>query len=358
MMKATTALRFLFVFTLLSISNAIHPCTTFVLKDREGGILFGRNFDFPAGDGHVHINPRGLVKTSFPVGNETPYTWTARYGSISFNQNGREFPYGGLNEAGLVIEQMWHQEAQYPQPDHRAGLTELQWIQYQLDNSATVDDVIGSDKHVRISTASVATLHFLVSDARGNVAAIEFHDGKMVAYHGETLPHNVLANCSYTVSLDYREQKELNPSVEFAPWTENSSGRFSTAAQMINNYPEVDNDPIGYSFEILENVAQSPGTVWSIVYDITNMTINYKTNLNQKIRTLSMNDFDFSCNGPWLMADIEKDLSSRADFVKYCPEKNFEIIDAVCNKVEFLNQIPHEYRVFSAQYPGGMKCKE
>ena len=46
-------------------------------------------------------------------------TWTAQYGSITFNQYGRELPTGGINEAGLVVESMALSEARYPEPDHR-----------------------------------------------------------------------------------------------------------------------------------------------------------------------------------------------------------------------------------------------
>jgi choloylglycine hydrolase len=51
-----------------------------------------------------------------PTPGEKPLTWVATYGSVSFNQNGRELPCGGINEAGLVIEQMMHEspKSRYP----------------------------------------------------------------------------------------------------------------------------------------------------------------------------------------------------------------------------------------------------
>ena len=89
------------------------------------------------------INKRGVTKT---VRRGTPaLTWTSKYGSITFNQYGREFAHGGMNEAGLVIELMWLQETQYPGPDDRFGLDCLQWVQYHLDTSATVAEVLASD---------------------------------------------------------------------------------------------------------------------------------------------------------------------------------------------------------------------
>ena len=40
-----------------------------------------------------------------------------KYGAIFFNQFGREFPMGGMNEAGLVVELMWLDETVFPSPD-------------------------------------------------------------------------------------------------------------------------------------------------------------------------------------------------------------------------------------------------
>ena len=34
----------------------------------------------------------------------TPASWVSKYGSVTFNQYGRELPTGGMNEAGLVVE--------------------------------------------------------------------------------------------------------------------------------------------------------------------------------------------------------------------------------------------------------------
>ena len=41
-------------------------------------------------------------------------SWTSKFGNVTFNQYGKEFPTGGMNENGLVIELMWLNEARYP----------------------------------------------------------------------------------------------------------------------------------------------------------------------------------------------------------------------------------------------------
>ena len=195
-----------FLTTLAPYSS--NACTTFCLQDGKGNILFGKNYDFPTGLGHIHVNYRNQEKTAFALPGETAISWVSKYGSITFNQVGKEFPHGGMNEAGLIIELMWHQDARYPENDDRFGLSELQWIQYQLDNSASVEDVLKSDRLLRISSHSVATIHMLIADAAGNVATIEYLDGELVCHTGEGLVYPVLANCTYDISLEYKMNRE------------------------------------------------------------------------------------------------------------------------------------------------------
>ena len=57
---------------------------------------------------------------------------------------------GGMNEAGLVVETMMLEETEYPSPDSRPGIEILQWIQYQLDNFSTIEEVIASHSQIRI----------------------------------------------------------------------------------------------------------------------------------------------------------------------------------------------------------------
>ncbi|SKC23428.1 linear amide C-N hydrolase [Alkalitalea saponilacus] len=341
------------ILILLFVTAQVYACTTFFLNGEQK--LFGRNFDFPSGVGHIYINPANIEKTSFIFPPEKPFTWVSKYGSISFNQNGREMPYGGINEAGLVIEQMWHQEAKYPEPDQRKALTELQWIQYHLDNSATVQDVINSDEKLRISITSVATLHFLVADASGDLAAIEFFDGKMVVHSGDELKYPVLSNCSYDVSLNYIAT--TNPNLEHTPWVENSSGRFKTAAGMIGAKDLKQKDKTAFAFEILDAVAQGESTRWSIVYDISNFKIHLKTNENKEVRTINFNEFDFSCTNTPLFIDIDHANPSVKNFKPFNIEDNFNLIDKVCNEVEFLGQMPTEYRQAVAAFPATFNCK-
>ncbi|HXT22260.1 MAG TPA: linear amide C-N hydrolase, partial [Thermoanaerobaculia bacterium] len=173
-------------------------CTTFVLRD-GGMVLFGKNYDWSLGDGLLVVNPRGLVRTAIVGPGVRAATWTARFGSVTFNQYGVASPSGGINEAGLAIELMWLDEARYPDADQRPVVGNLEWIQYQLDRHATVGEVIASDVEVRI--ADNAPLHYLVADKSGDVAVVEFLGGRMAARRGRDVPVPALANDPYADEL-------------------------------------------------------------------------------------------------------------------------------------------------------------
>lgn len=288
----------------------VQPCTTFVLKTKNG-VYFGRNLDWVSDIGLLMVNKRNMLKESLVFAPEKSIQWTSKYGSISFNQFGKEFPFGGINEKGLVIEIMIS-EAIYPEPDERPMVNELQWIQYQLDNSASVEEVIATDKILRIGQTH-ELLHFLICDKEGNAAVIEFIDRKMVVYKGEDLPVSVLENEPYASSLEgYNTHKTC---------------RFSSAANLIKEYKSgAGKDAIKYSFNILEAVALS--AEWSVVYDITNQQIHFKTNTNQDIRIVDMANFDFTCSSNVLGYDLSGGHSGDIDkkFTKFNAGTNADIV--------------------------------
>ena len=343
----------------LCLSSNIYPCTTFCIKANKD-IVFGRNLDFATGLGYVTINKRNVTKTAFIGPPEKPMTWRSKYGSITFNQIGREFPYGGMNEAGLVVEQMWLAKTKYPEYDNRYGLSELQWIQYQLDNAATVNDVIASDALVRISLQSQATIHFLICDKQGRSATIEYINGKLVCHKDKNLPIAVLANSTYDESIDYVHRFAGFGGSETVRKTMNSLDRFAQAANMIENHDEKKNENIiDYSFDILKTVSQGEATHWSIVYDIANMKIYYKTYKNRKTRVVNFKDFNFSCELPVLLADIEDNIDNYEEaFIEYNTKLNRDLIENVFNNVPFLANIPNEVRDSIARYPESVICNK
>jgi penicillin V acylase-like amidase (Ntn superfamily) len=292
-------------------AETLCACTTFFIH-KNGQFAFGRNYDWITDVGMICSNLRGLSKTSMKMPEGSVIKWTSRYGSITFNQYGKEFPNGGMNEMGLVVEMMWLDGSQYPKPDKRASMYVLQWIQYQLDNCASVKDVLATNKKIRISQQRNAPVHYLVADAAGEAATIEFLDGRMVVHKGTTLPLAVLANTSYATSsklvMDAESEYNDGKSPVSQSYSDNSVRRFANACAMVKRYEQQDiiKPIVDYSFEILEKVNQPEFTKWSVVYDINNKTIHFKTANYQDIKTIAFADVDLSCSAKPVSFDMNQ----------------------------------------------------
>ena len=329
-------------------------CTTFVINANDE-IVFGRNLDWKTSLGLVIVNKRGIKKTSVVDPPETPVTWVSRYGSVTFNQVGKEFPYGGINEAGLVVEQMMLPQTEYPSVDERPVTCDVQWIQFQLDNFGTVGEVIESDAAVRIGRDSTK-LHFLVADRDGGVAVVEFLRRKMEVHTGGELPVSVLTNSTYDDCLIH--MKRHNGVPDEMPGF--SDYRFAVAARMIDDYEKKAAKPAAdYAFDVLEAVGQE-STRWSIVYDIKNLVVYFKTDEHPKVKVINVTAFDFDCRIPGKMINMAVADAGVIDgkFVDYDPLINFGIVSEsfeIFRRDGFLPRVTNadikEYTDFVNAYP-------
>lgn len=286
----------------------------------EGGhrIYLGRNLDWNWESGAIFVNPRNIHKTAIVINIQNAATWTSKYGSVTFNQFGRELPFGGMNEAGLVVECMWLDGTQYPQPDARPEINMLQWIQYQLDNCSTVAGIIASDKKIRLENTPIrARIHYLVCDAKGDCATIEFLDGRMRVHRGKELPYHALANDTYSSEAAYLEDHPQHDDTK--PLTDpDSIPRFCRAAARAADFRPAKNPghDVAYAFNTLNQVRQGNFTVWQIVYDASDRKIYWRTLSNRKERCLDLKTLDFAPEKPVRFADIESNTSA-SDTLKF-----------------------------------------
>ena len=342
-----------FVLAALLVGSSAPPadgCTTFLLNDGRR-LVFGKNYDWHIRSGMLTVNQRGMTKVSVADSGGKPARWTSRDGSVTFNQFGREFPMGGMNEAGLVVEVMWLQGTVYPAADDRATLDNLQWIQYQLDNATTVGDVLASDDRVRI--AGGVPLHYLVADAAGQVATVEFIGGRMVAHTGSSLPVAALTNSTYDASLDYYERRPQGYG------STSSFDRFATAAKRTLEFSrERPADARAYAFDTLAAVAQPSSTRWSIVYEIAERRVHFRTDRRPAVRSLDLTELDFDCGGTVLVLDLGAPVSGDIfeHLVPFTLEHNLGLIEFAFTHVPFLQDTPESVLSEIARFPDSTAC--
>lgn len=327
----------------LGMPPVARACTTFCLVDSQR-IVFGRNFDYYAVDGRMIVNRRGLQKTAFWT--NSGFRWVSRFGSVTSNQFGCEMPNGGINEAGLVVEHMWLDGTVFAN-DARPSLTELQWIQYQLDCSATVAEVLASDQRIRIQTDS-SPLHILVADRGGRSAVIEFLNGRMVSYTDDALPVAALTNHTYAASLAYAGTTSAAQADHVS-----SLGRFVQAAESVRTFGSAHPaDAVAYAFAALANVSQPNWTRWSLVYDIGELSVYFRTSAAPAIKQIRLSDVDFSPGAATRQMDINHqaagvviptDLYSAAD--------NLAVLRSVYRQTLPISWVSLSYLQTRAAYP-------
>lgn len=323
--------------------------------------MVGKNYDWSIENGLVIVNKGGVQKTAaqYRVGEfGKPVEWKSRFGSITFNQFGRELPMGGINEAGLVVEVLMLTDTVYPEPDSRPSISALQWVQYQLDNFSTIQEVIESDAHVRIvKTLSGPGLHYFVCDRDGNSAAIEFLDGKLIYYTNEKMPVKVLTNSTYEDGVrSWHHHQERRKSNYYA-----GARRFVRTAALLERYEANPSaEMIDRAFGILSAVSQGSFTKWNIVYDIRNLAIYFRTYSNRKIRQMALQDFDFSCQSPVLVLHINDHLSSDVTgrFIEYTRKDNRLLIENIFRSISVDDMMRKTILGKAVAYPEETICAD
>lgn len=340
--------RLLFLLGLGVIPGIADACTTVTFTDPSRPVL-AYNFDFHIGQGLVLINKRGLDKISETSGN--PARWHARYASISFTMFGRDSPMTGMNEAGLAASQMWLDEARYETPDERPTVGVVEWIQYVLDTSATVDEALANIRKVRIQ--SKIPLHYKLMDAQGRSAVVEFLDGEAVIRSGDNLPYSALANDTYARSLRFAGNVANGKALATGS---GSLARFTRAS--LAQQSRSTGDPIAFAFATLADVAQPQRTEWSIVYDTVQRRIHWRTSENQSVRSVGFADADLSCTAPTMLIGIHEGGGEVGrQFRPYRSEDNEKLLFETVRATPFLAGIDDAALHQSALWPETSICQ-
>ncbi len=336
----------------LATVQSTRSCTTFVIN-KNGQVVFGRTYDWHFSSGFLLVNPRGLQKATMPEPGVTKFNWTSQFGSVTFNQYGREFPSGGINEAGLVVEVLWLNEAQWPAADERPAIGSLQWVQYQLDNYRTVQQVVENIDKLRI--VSLAKVHYFLADASGASASIEFLNGEAVVHTGDNQPYRVLTNDTYRNSLRYLNTVGTGKKM---PKGSRSLPRFARACRLLNDVnPARTKSAEDYAMEVIKSVKQK-SSQWRIVYNLTEKTLTFRTRKRKKYKNLDLIQLDFSCGQPLKMLDLNSKVHGNiVDKLKpYDVEANRKQIKKAFKLTGFLSIFPKQQLEAAAWFPETFKC--
>ena len=251
--------------------------------------------------------------------------------SVTFSGLGRDFTGDGMNEAGVSASILAHSEGGVVPPlsDPRPAIIRSQWIQYILDTSGSVVEAIQQAQKTRL-IRNGAQVHYLVCDSSSQCVTFEYLNGNLVIHTGANLPYPVLANSTYSQSLNYFADliSHEDPYTILNNQSRKSLDRFSRAAIWSQSYsPQT--DVIQYSFSALQNLAQGKFTQWSIVYSLQPLIVHLSTQQAPEIKSIDLSQFNPSCSSAVMILDMNSQLEGdvTAQFHEYTLEANDRLID-------------------------------
>ncbi|MDB4584295.1 linear amide C-N hydrolase [Draconibacterium sp.] len=264
---------FLILVIFLFSAEESFACTAFCLHTNNE-IILAKNLDWPIDEGYLFINERGINKSVLNIDTRHKYnlSWQSKYRSLTFNQFGKEFPLGGMNEQGLVVEELNTTTEKFIRDSKKHEINEFQLVQYILDKCQTVNEVIEQLNRLQCRPI-IQQLHYLMADRLGNVLVVEFNGCEFNFYNANQTGFPILSNNRYNESLKYLSKfKGFGGDLPIRN-RPGSNERFVTVAHLLtaSNFQS----PVNYSFQILDSVKQKD-TKWSIFYDIKNLTVNFK----------------------------------------------------------------------------------
>lgn len=326
-----------------------YGCSTFLLQ-HDSGYVFGNNYDWNVDDGLVIVNKRGVAKRA--EADSLGAEWVSRYGSVTVNQYGREMAHGGMNERGLAIGIMWLQQTRCPPADSRRAVGELEWVQYQLDNCATVGEVLATDTAIRIAPRGPAPIHYLVADSSGACAAIEFLGGRRVVHSTDSnmttcgLTNNTYAEASHVLG----RLKGIKP----LPAGNGSGARF-VRIDALTAKPVTGGRDSGVraAYRVLDDLSMRGYTAWSLVYDLQGKCMHIRTRKRPKAKRLCLHDVNFGCETPVRIMDINHRATGdiAATMQAYTFEANMALMMQSFSKTDFLRGFGREQIEYNARIP-------
>lgn len=332
----------------------VRACSSFFMEDQ---LLVGRNYDWGFDEGMVVVNKRGQIKTALVYwgeDNRDLASWTSRYGSVTFVQYGREIALGGMNEAGLVVQEQWLSTTRYAPPDRRPSLSVDQYVQFLLDNFRSVDEIVAAGDRIRLrpTDKDFTKIHFFAADAAGDAATLEFLDGKLILHAKRGVEVKAMTNDTYEDSMAY-VRRHGGP----VPGSIASLDRFSRLAAFLSRKVPGDADQaVRAAFSALDSVKQGH-TQLQVVFDVKRRVIHFRSRANPSLRHLAFDGFDYSCLSPSLSLDWNAegsgDITSR--FVGYSTATNESLIRRAWNGLGYGDVYPPAVELIS-RYPDSFLC--
>lgn len=318
-------------------------CTRVLWNANDIAVLTGRSMDWPESTQPLIVAfPRGQhrdggLMLGEVVVDANPLRWTSTHASVATTVYGIG-SIDGINERGLAAHGLYLKTTELgARKPELPGLHTGLWVQYLLDQAATVSEALALMAGVQLVMVSAhgfdATIHLAIEDSAGDSAILEFAGGELVVHHGREF--TLMTN-----DPTYDEQLALLAAQDFSkptsqmplPGNVNAIDRFQRAAyySALLPAPTDHRQAVASVMAIMRNVSVPFGapyadfgiynTEYRSVSDLTHLAYFFELTTSPSTIWVRLDDLDLDEGAPVtaidpydesLTGDVTKSFAAR-----------------------------------------------
>jgi hypothetical protein len=251
--------------TSFGVSLPSWACSLFAALGDADAMVYGRNFDWehsPAvllftapPDGYASVSLVDIAFLGFTAAEARDLT------KLSLDErrpllDAPYLPFDGMNEYGLTIGMAAIPDSPMPHDPAKETIGSLGIIREMLDHARTVDEAIAVMEGYNVNMSGGPAIHYLIADATGKAALVEFYEGEMIVIPNDRAWHqatNFLLSAVAGGATEGHCWRYDKIAARLLP----AEGRLSTVDALT----------------LLSDVSQS-STQWSVVYGMSTGEIN------------------------------------------------------------------------------------
>ncbi|TLX77023.1 choloylglycine hydrolase family protein [Labilibacter sediminis] len=334
---------------LTSLTSTALACTGIRLIAKNGDVIYGRSMEWGAFDlnSRVAIVPRGYTFTGLTPDGSMGMKYTAKYGFVALDMLHKDLMSDGMNEKGLSLGMFYHPGyavyPEYTKENAKNTISSQEVANYILGSFSTIQEVRDGMPNVNVigvveeAIGITVQAHWIVTDKTGESVVIEYTKGKLKIHDA---PLGIITNAPnydwhmtnlsnyLNLSMFSVEPKNLE-GIKFSPTGAGSGmiglpgdntppSRFirAVAWSQTARATQDGKETVYELFRLLDNFnlplgpdgAEGSGhgentdlmrssTIWTTAWNQSDLTLNFHTQHNRRVRFLDIKAIDFGKMG-------------------------------------------------------------
>lgn len=246
-------------------------CTAFVSKNKDGDVIYGRNFDFEYApflqlftypdNGYASVS---TVNLSF-AGYDKDNLPTSGIRFQNFLTLASPFlPFDGMNEKGVCMALLAVPEVQMKNDPNKVTINTTTAIRLVLDKAASVEEAIDLLKQYNIYFSGDVDCHFLIADATGKSVLVEYYDGGLQVVEADTeyqIASNFIAYQDVNIGEGFTEFERFDE-VEKYLIEKNNTVSMEDCVTLLNKVGVESKGVDKLQWSVVYNLSKKDGKIW------------------------------------------------------------------------------------------------